>query len=125
MTGITFLGRAAGSGRGKYQRKAAACSFQAHRPQRRCVRSWQRPLWESPNRKAIGPISMRSAEADVVAGAERIPHRRISLREIALSHTAALPPCGKALIAKRLGRSRNALPKPMSLPALNASQFGA
>jgi len=45
------------------------------------------PLWEGPNRKAIGPISWRSAEADVIAFAERHADRRISLREIALSHS--------------------------------------
>ncbi|MCC5872847.1 MAG: hypothetical protein JJU22_10655, partial [Gammaproteobacteria bacterium] len=42
------------------------------------------PLWEGPNRTAIGPISKRSPEADITAFAERLRDRRISLREIAL-----------------------------------------
>jgi len=37
--------------------------------------------------QANGPIAKRSAEADVVAFADRHADRRISLREIALSHS--------------------------------------
>ncbi|MCC5872886.1 MAG: hypothetical protein JJU22_10850, partial [Gammaproteobacteria bacterium] len=50
--------------------------------------------------------------------AERPSDRRISLCEIALSH-GARPPCGKALIAQRLGRSEAALPRLLPLPSLH------
>ncbi|MCC5873668.1 MAG: hypothetical protein JJU22_14800, partial [Gammaproteobacteria bacterium] len=45
--------------------------------------------------------------------------------EIALSHRARRRNCGKALIAKRLGRSRRALPELMLLPSLQVMQIGA
>ncbi|MCC5873658.1 MAG: hypothetical protein JJU22_14750, partial [Gammaproteobacteria bacterium] len=56
--------------------------------------------------------------------------RRISLREIALSHKRVSPeagesPCGKALIAQRLGRSRSTQPKLTTQPSLHVMQIGA
>jgi len=61
-------------------------------------------LWEGPNRKAIGPISWRPAEADAIAFAARHQDRRISLREIALSYETY----GNRLVSKQLFRLANA-----------------